>query len=103
MEERVAALFRAVYCLGGEIRRQRGEIRALREAIDRQQKTPATRKVLGTAKVAGLIGRGPDYVREHAEQLGGWKENGPGSRWRFDPDEAVERSRRGRDSGREGE
>jgi hypothetical protein len=89
----VAALSRAVRCLGGEIRAQREEIRVLREALECQRETPP--KVVGTREVAGLNGRHPDYVRENAKKLGGWNENGPGSRWRFYLGEAVERYRRG--------
>jgi hypothetical protein len=41
---------------------------------------------LTTAQVAKRLGFTPEYVREHAAELGGRKMgDGPKARWRFDP------------------
>ena len=49
-----------------------------------QPVTAPRRQWASTAEVAAALGRGTDYVRDHAEELGGWKPSKrPRAQWRF--------------------
>ena len=43
----------------------------------------ATERWLSTAEVAAAFGRSPEWVRDHASELGGRKIGGPRAPWRF--------------------
>src|SRR3954464_12749760 len=45
----------------------------------------ASERWLSTAEVAAAYGRSPEWVRDHASELGGRKIGGPRAPWRFPP------------------
>jgi hypothetical protein len=91
IERRLAVLSRVVLGLRGEVRAMRSEIRARNGHAG----IPVRSEIVDAKEIARLIGRSPDYVRKHFAVLGGWREDGPGSRLRFDRDLTVARYRRG--------
>src|SRR3954470_14400185 len=53
------------------------------ELPDRERQPGATERWLSTAEVAAAFGRSPEWVRDHASELGGRKIGGPRAPWRF--------------------
>src|SRR3954464_13049904 len=53
------------------------------ELIGRGALPIASERWLSTAEVAAAFGRSPEWVREHAAELGGRKIGGPRAPWRF--------------------
>src|SRR3954453_2618332 len=53
------------------------------ELLGRVSSRVATERWLSTAEVAAAFGRSPEWVRDHASELGGRKIGGPGAPWRF--------------------
>jgi hypothetical protein len=48
---------------------------------------------IGTAEAARRLGRSAEFVRDHAEELGGWRVgSGPKAPWNFDPANLVRTS-----------
>src|SRR3954468_1381384 len=65
------------------------------EILGRETPSTASDRWLSTAEVAGAFGRSPEWVRDHASELGGRKVGGPRAPWRFPStclDAAADRS-----------
>src|SRR3954470_21249346 len=53
------------------------------ELPDRERQPGASERWVSTAEVATAFGRSPEWVRDHASELGGRKIGGPRAAWRF--------------------
>jgi hypothetical protein len=53
------------------------------ELLGRGALPAASERWLSTAEVAAAFGRSPEWVRDHAPELGGRKIGGPRAPWRF--------------------
>src|SRR5262245_49264902 len=62
---------------------------AVVELLAVQDVARSTRRWLSAAEVAAAFGRSPEWVRDHATELGGRKIGGPRAPWRF-PASCVE-------------
>src|SRR3954468_24979584 len=52
------------------------------EILGRETPSTASDRWLSTAEVAAAFGRSPEWVRDHASELGGRKIGGPRAPWR---------------------